>query len=72
MICLSLGDLHRLATVPLASLLRVPAVFIVCLAVTLGALVWSVIEPILQPHLVVVGRIIFIINRCGLHIIVQK
>ncbi|KAK2184640.1 hypothetical protein NP493_259g01027 [Ridgeia piscesae] len=47
------GDLHRLATVPLASLLRVPAVFIVCLAVTLGALVWSVIEPILQPHLVV-------------------
>lgn len=47
------GDLHRLAMVPLASLLHVPAVLVVCLAVTLGALVWSVIEPILEPHLVV-------------------
>ena len=35
----------------MTSLLRIPSVVVTCMCVTMGGLVWAMLDPILQPHL---------------------
>jgi hypothetical protein len=46
------------------TLLRIPSILLVCLSLVISASVWSILDPILEPHLRVVGiRVWLVISR---------
>jgi len=46
-----LGDAVTKETVSMRSLLRIPSVLVVCAAIFLGSVGWSVLDPTLAPHM---------------------
>jgi hypothetical protein len=50
-ICLCPGDHRNMQTVSLLQILRIPAIIVICFAVIVAGLVWSILDPTLAPHL---------------------